>query len=721
MRWSKALFVFTATYACIWFLANGICRSMQFLDCVEDKYLNGSSIRKFTSSTPNVCEINCFNEIACLSYNIGPIDLSGNRECELNFAETSSGSRLETREGFEYCQALVLITLNDLKNQVATQGRANHNQWVKEFEFVYRRTLNEQWSEYIEDGIVKQSPYKAIISQVSKENLKTSKFIMSKKPNAKGCSRSIKDILSYSSDVIGNAGGNVITLRFSGDGRKTTKKLGSVMTTFCFPAENSVKRSPEREYCISIYDGKESYDILKATLRGVFDEMKALGRTGILVNGLEYTIDWGGGCDHSFDNIASKSPKSPFYRELEGKGSESSLALRMGACHVSIIYSFVTQSQYRHQLELIRLCLWLYVKQSPYKAIISQVSKENLKTSKFIMSKKPWPMDRAKVVRMWIEGKTSCNFGGDTADDFQNTLKSGVVLCKTRSRVESYFAKHAQERSSTLQVSVTTYMRVRTRSRAESYFAKHAQERSSTLQVSVTTIYMRVRTRSRAESYFAKHVQERSRTLQVSVTTICVSEHAQERSRTLQNTLKSGVVLCKTRSRAESYFASVTTIYMRVRTRSRAESYFAKHAQERSRTLQASVTTIYMRVKTRSRAESYFAKHAQERSSTLQVSLPYICVSEHAQERSRTLQNTLKSGVVLCKLANAIQPGAIKKINNAKMNFMMMENIENFCNFVQTKGVASQYQFVTIDLFEGKNMHQVLITLNDLKNQTEKL
>ncbi|XP_032235370.2 calponin-1 isoform X1 [Nematostella vectensis] len=84
-------------------------------------------------------------------------------------------------------------------------------------------------------------------------------------------------------------------------------------------------------------------------------------------------------------------------------------------------------------------------------------------------------------------------------------------------------------------------------------------------------------------------------------------------------------------------------------------------------------------------------------------------------------QNTLKSGVVLCKLANAIQPGAIKKINNAKMNFMMMENIENFCNFVQTKGVASQYQFVTIDLFEGKNMHQVLITLNDLKNQTEKL
>jgi len=45
---------------------------------------------------------------------------------------------------------------------------------------------------------------------------------------------------------------NTITLRFSGDGRKTTKKTGSVMTTFCIPGSS---RSPEKEYCISIYDG----------------------------------------------------------------------------------------------------------------------------------------------------------------------------------------------------------------------------------------------------------------------------------------------------------------------------------------------------------------------------------------------------------------------------------------------------------------------------------
>jgi hypothetical protein len=47
---------------------------------------------------------------------------------------------------------------------------------------------------------------------------------------------------------------NNITLRFSGDGRKTTKKRGSVMTTFCLPSASS--RSPDKEYCIPIYDGE---------------------------------------------------------------------------------------------------------------------------------------------------------------------------------------------------------------------------------------------------------------------------------------------------------------------------------------------------------------------------------------------------------------------------------------------------------------------------------
>ncbi|XP_004208889.1 myophilin isoform X1 [Hydra vulgaris] len=79
------------------------------------------------------------------------------------------------------------------------------------------------------------------------------------------------------------------------------------------------------------------------------------------------------------------------------------------------------------------------------------------------------------------------------------------------------------------------------------------------------------------------------------------------------------------------------------------------------------------------------------------------------------LQEKLKSGVILCNLMNAIKPGCIKKFNsNAKMPFQQMENIGLFNEAMRNYGVQSDYLFVTTDLFEGKNMVQVLIGLRAL-------
>ncbi|EDO30238.1 predicted protein [Nematostella vectensis] len=92
---------------------DGICRRMEFLDCIQDKYMNGTLIRTYTTFA-DLCEINCFKEIACLSYNLGPIDSqTGMRLCELNYAETStSASPPVEKTGFMYCQASSVCSSN---------------------------------------------------------------------------------------------------------------------------------------------------------------------------------------------------------------------------------------------------------------------------------------------------------------------------------------------------------------------------------------------------------------------------------------------------------------------------------------------------------------------------------------------------------------------------------------------------------------------------------
>ena len=72
----------------------------------------------------------------------------------------------------------------------------------------------------------------------------------------------------------------------------------------------------------------------------------------------------------------------------------------------------------------------------------------------------------------------------------------------------------------------------------------------------------------------------------------------------------------------------------------------------------------------------------------------------------------LKSGEVLCTLVNAIQPGCVPKYNqNTKMPFKQMENISLFLRAVRTLGVREHECFDTSDLFDEKDLAQVLSTL----------
>ena len=78
----------------------------------------------------------------------------------------------------------------------------------------------------------------------------------------------------------------------------------------------------------------------------------------------------------------------------------------------------------------------------------------------------------------------------------------------------------------------------------------------------------------------------------------------------------------------------------------------------------------------------------------------------------------LKSGVILCRLLNQLQPKTVKGINKkAKMPFHCMENISKFLNGCRALGVPEHSMFSTVDLYEAKNMSAVLLTLDNLLRQ----
>lgn len=101
----------------------------------------------------------------------------------------------------------------------------------------------------------------------------------------------------------------------------------------------------------------------------------------------------------------------------------------------------------------------------------------------------------------------------------------------------------------------------------------------------------------------------------------------------------------------------------------------------------------------------------------------------------------LKDGVLLCKLANCLQSGSVKKINESKMAFKCMENISgnfhdwflyeknevfykslnfffiNFTAFLECAknfGVPTQETFQSVDLWERQNLNSVVICIQSL-------
>jgi hypothetical protein len=80
-----------------------------------------------------------------------------------------------------------------------------------------------------------------------------------------------------------------------------------------------------------------------------------------------------------------------------------------------------------------------------------------------------------------------------------------------------------------------------------------------------------------------------------------------------------------------------------------------------------------------------------------------------------SFQESLMNGIILCKLMNKIKPGSVPKFNDpATMPFKKMENIANAIKALRSLGMKEFEMFGTPDLYDGKNIGQVINSVHAL-------
>ncbi|KAI8855232.1 calponin homology domain-containing protein, partial [Chytridium lagenaria] len=104
-------------------------------------------------------------------------------------------------------------------------------------------------------------------------------------------------------------------------------------------------------------------------------------------------------------------------------------------------------------------------------------------------------------------------------------------------------------------------------------------------------------------------------------------------------------------------------------------------------------------------AEKAAAKYDPKREADARE---YIETITNEKFSSDNFQESLKDGVLLCKLMNIILPSDPIKVSTSRIAFKQMENIGFFLNRLSKVGVPTYEQFQTVDLYEGKNIDQVV-------------
>ncbi|KAL7289803.1 hypothetical protein TKK_0016205 [Trichogramma kaykai] len=112
------------------------------------------------------------------------------------------------------------------------------------------------------------------------------------------------------------------------------------------------------------------------------------------------------------------------------------------------------------------------------------------------------------------------------------------------------------------------------------------------------------------------------------------------------------------------------------------------------------------------------AKIAAKRDPQMEAEAKEWIESIIGRKFTSPFEEYLRDGQVLCELINIIKPGSVPKINTSGGEFKMMENITKFQKALKDYGVADIDVFQTVELWEKKDIGQVITTLFALGRET---
>ena len=104
-------------------LYTDVCRQVHFLQRIADKALIDHVIKTIPVETDDHCEIACFRDLMCLSYNIGPKQ-AGGHQCELSKSDhIRDPADLVPMAGYIYRPTEVhnVMTISEFQNTLPSE------------------------------------------------------------------------------------------------------------------------------------------------------------------------------------------------------------------------------------------------------------------------------------------------------------------------------------------------------------------------------------------------------------------------------------------------------------------------------------------------------------------------------------------------------------------------------------------------------------------------